>query len=66
MADFDERDYRSYLDGLDLTDEEASELMRVVWSIMRMFVEMDLPVDSCGQIVQGFIEQASRESDSVE
>ena len=66
MADFDEAIYRPYLDGLDLTEAQACEFLRVVWSIMRMFVDLNLPVDSCGQIIVGLIEQASHELDSVE
>ncbi|MBB5760034.1 hypothetical protein HNR00_004775 [Methylorubrum rhodinum] len=30
MADFDENEFRSHLNGLDISDEQASELMRIV------------------------------------
>lgn len=65
MADFDEEAYRPYLSGLDVTDEQASELMRVVWNIMRMWVEMDLPADNCGQIIERVIIPPASESDSL-
>ncbi len=66
MADFDEEAYRPYLKGLDISDEQASELMRIVWDIMRMWVEMDLPADSCGQIVESIINLIRDESDSLD
>ena len=66
MADFDEAAYRPYLDGLDMSEAQAAEFMRVIWSMMRLFVELNLPVDSCGQIVLGLIEQACEESDSLD
>lgn len=64
LADFDEDTYRPYLDGLNISDKQASELMRIVWDIMRMWVEMDLPVDSCGQIVESIINPIPDESNS--
>ena len=66
MADFDENEFRSHLNGLDISDEQASELMRIVWDIMRMWVEMDLPADSCGQIVESIINPIRDESDSLD
>lgn len=66
MADFDEEAYRPYLNGLDISDEQASELTRIVWDIMRMWVEMDLPADSCGQIVESIINPIPDESDSLD
>ncbi|GJE61011.1 hypothetical protein [Methylobacterium trifolii] len=66
MADFDRGIYRSYLDGIDINEDQKDDLLNIVWSMMRMFVDMNLPVDSCGQIVLGLIEQSGHESDSVD
>jgi hypothetical protein len=56
MNDFNAADYLPHLDGLDMTDDQKAELMLVVWDIMRMWVEMDLPVQSCGHLVQSLID----------
>lgn len=40
--------------------------MRIVWDIMRMWVEMDLPANSCGQIVESIINPIPDEFDSLD
>lgn len=66
LADFAEADYLPYLHGLDVTPAQASELLRIVWDMMRMCVEMDLPSESWGQIASSIFAAAARDSGDVE
>lgn len=66
MADFNEADYLPYLAGLELTDAQASELLRIVWDMMRMCMEMDLPPESWGQITSQVFAAAACDSGDVE
>ncbi|GJD57227.1 hypothetical protein [Methylobacterium dankookense] len=66
MADFNEADYLPYLAGLELTDAQASELLRILWDMMRMCIEMDLPPESWGQITSQVFAAAARDSVDVE
>lgn len=66
MADFDETKYRPYLDGIDLDDKQKGEFLAIVWDIMRRWVEMDLPLDSCGQIIEAMIDPPPSESGDVQ
>ncbi|MBL27118.1 MAG: hypothetical protein CMM50_06150 [Rhodospirillaceae bacterium] len=43
---FDADEYRPYLAGLDLTDEQANELLATLWDIMKAFVELGFGLDS--------------------
>ena len=43
---FDADEYRPYLDGFDLTEEQANELLATLWDIMKAFVELGFGVDS--------------------
>ena len=56
MADFDESRYRPYLDGFDLTDEQKVEFVRAMWKIMRAFVELNVPSETWGKVVEAIIE----------
>ena len=53
---FDIEKYRQDLEGFDLTDEQARELLQTLWSIMTTFVELGFGVDS----VQYLLAQHSR------
>lgn len=66
MADFAEADYLHHLDGLDVTPEQASELLRIVWDMMRMCAEMNLPPESWGQIATSAFACAACDSAEVE
>jgi len=66
LANFDEADYRSYLESLEISERQKSELMRIVWDIMRMWVEMDLPAESCGQILDCIFNSEAADSARVE
>ncbi len=47
---FDHASYQAYVEGFDMTKEQKSELLRTVWDIMRMFVEMGFDVPSCDDL----------------
>jgi len=36
---FDYTDYVQYLDGMDVTDEQAKEMLRSLWDMMVQFVD---------------------------
>ena len=38
--------YRDYLEGLDLTDEQAAEVLQTLWGIAEAFVDEAFGVDS--------------------
>lgn len=46
LPPFDDPKYRAALECDDLTDEQATELLRAVDSIMRMFVDLGFGVDA--------------------
>ncbi len=66
MADFDEAEYLPLLSGLDIDEAQARELLRILWDMMRMCVEMDLPPDSWGQITSTVFMAAASDSGDVE
>lgn len=66
LADFDAGDYRPYLDSLQLDQEQADALLRIVWDMMRMCVEMNVPEESWGQIVDAVIDGSADESADVD
>ena len=43
---FDAEKYRQDLEGFDISDEQANELLQTLWSIMSAFVELGFGVDS--------------------
>ena len=56
--------YLPELDGLDITEAQKRELLEILASIMRSFVELGFSTDICGQIFGAFNEVA--EGDPVE
>lgn len=36
---FNPADYMQYLDGMDITDEQAEEMLRTLWDMMVQFVD---------------------------
>ncbi|HMN15272.1 MAG TPA: hypothetical protein PKD55_23390, partial [Bellilinea sp.] len=43
--------YEEALGDFDLTEDQADELLRTLFDIMRSFVELGVSVDVCGQIL---------------
>lgn len=66
MAEFNDAEYRPYLADLDLSEAQKGEFLQILWNILRMWVEMDLPLDSCGQIIEAMIDPAPSESGDVQ
>ena len=60
--------YRHELADLDLTDEQANELLRTLWDIMRIFVELGIRVDIVDKIVppQGSTTVDSDHAETIE
>ena len=48
---FDPADYRDDLAKLDISEEEAAEMLAVLWDIMRAFVDLGWGVDSVSKIL---------------
>jgi hypothetical protein len=46
---FDPEKYRSFLEDTELSHEQQSEYLKVLWSIMTAFVELGFGVDSVQQ-----------------
>lgn len=66
MAEFDPEKYRPYLEGIAFTDAQANEFLGILWDMMRMFVEIDVPVDNCGQIVESISNPTTGESKELD
>lgn len=43
---FDHSDYMQYLDGMDVTDEQAKEMLMALWNIMVQFVDFGFDVNT--------------------
>ncbi len=48
--DLDPSKYASEIAEFNLSDEQQKELLTIIWSIMRSFVEMGFEGDICGRI----------------
>lgn len=66
MAEFDEARYLPYLAEFDMTEAQKREFVLIVWNIMRMWIELDLPLDSCGQIIEALIDPSKADSVDVQ
>lgn len=66
LADFDADAYRPYLDGLELEDDQANALLRIIWDMMRMCIEMNVPAENWGQIVDAVIDGSADEFRDVD
>ncbi len=42
---FDPEEYIAHLEGMDLTDEEAREVLSALWDIMVQFVDLGFKVE---------------------
>lgn len=63
IANLEERSYAHHLDGLDVTERQKSDLMLVVWALMRTWVEMDLPIGTCGPIFEALLSPSANETE---
>lgn len=62
---FDPARYRQDLDGFDLTEDEAREVLAALWSIMASFVDIGFGVDSV-QIVLDLAAQGGVDDEGVD
>lgn len=51
--EFNPENYRGELNEFDMDDAQKNELLRVLFEIMRSFVEMGLDVDNISPLLQG-------------
>lgn len=58
----DSKKYRNELNDLELTDEQADELLAILWDIMRRFVELGISTEICGSIFEAIIESSVPDS----
>lgn len=65
VSDFDPDRYRAHLAELTLTEEQETELLRILFSIMRTFVEIGFAVEDCGQLLEAFEEAVGVEGDGL-
>ena len=56
---FDPDHYRHHLEGMDISEEEAQELMAVLWQIMQTFVDIGWGVDAVQQVFPELFEKTS-------
>lgn len=45
--------YRADVDQFDISEEQKQELLTILWSIMRSFVELGFDVDVCSMLLAG-------------
>lgn len=58
--------YAPYLDGMDMTDAQKTEMLQTLWSIMRSFVELGFSVKLCDPIIESFMQAANSSADGVQ
>ena len=54
--------YRREISTLDLTEDQAVEMLGILWDIMRRFVELGISTEMCGSILEAVIESSAPES----
>jgi hypothetical protein len=57
--------YRAEIEDFQITDEQAEELLRTLWSIMSAFVELGFSVNICERILENVAALADGTLDSV-
>lgn len=67
MRDFDPDIYRSKIAELEWTQAQENEMLAILWSLMKSFVELGWGVDSIQISSRGLTQNASKnEPDGVE
>ena len=64
-SDFDPEKYVDELSDFDLTEEQKIELLEIIWSIMRTFVELGFDAKNWGQIFGESSSASTPESDDA-
>lgn len=60
------RAYLAQLDDLDLDEARKLEFLRVLFAMMRTFVELGFDVRACGQLLEAFNESSLDESAALD
>lgn len=60
LPPFDDPQYRKHLEGQDITEEQMVELLRIIDSIMRTFVDLGFGVDAVQLALPALAEFASQ------
>lgn len=58
--------YLAHLDDIDLDEAKKLEFLRVLFAMMRTFVELGFDVRGCGQILEAFNELSQCESGALD
>ena len=66
MADFDQAAYLPYLDEFEITDEQKTEYLQIIWEIARFFVQTDIPAETWGQILDPLTNPPTADSDELD
>ena len=62
---FDISEYREELQALDVPDDQAAEMLSILWDIMRSFVELGFGVDSVSAVLpEAFGESQKKPSEA--
>lgn len=56
-------EYRADLADLELTEEQETEILEILWSMMGFFARTGFEVDVCGLIFQEFNEASAQNAD---
>lgn len=59
---FDPTKYRQHLDSFDLTEEQQTELLAILWRIMSTFVELGFGVDSVQTLLPALAERSAEDA----
>ena len=62
---FDPDLYRHHLEGMDISEEEAQQLMAALWHIMQTFADIGWGVDAVQRIFPDLFENTSTEFEST-
>jgi hypothetical protein len=65
-SDDEVRGYLAHLDDIDLDEAKKLEFLRVLFAMMRTFVELGFDVRGCGQILEAFNELSQDESGALD
>lgn len=55
---FDADDYRDYVRDMNLSEDQETELLRTLWSIIVQFVDLGFGIESVGRAVKHAAEQS--------
>lgn len=66
VIDIDLDRYRPLLDGLDISDTQATELLLIIRDIMVMMIDLNVPAESWEQITDSIIQLPDADSGGLD